>query len=129
MASIMGIVTRTDLIKLWDDSEPPDRRSREMERRLSKSLPRLQHSLLRLIGSEVHAMHFTVYVVGGFVRDLLIGTELAQFESFDLDIVIEGDGIAFARHMCSSYGGRVVPHKQFGTAKWLLNDAGRAAAA
>lgn len=119
---IIGIVTRTDLIKLWDESVPPDRRSREMERRLSKSLTPLQHSLLRLVGSEVHAMQFTVYVVGGFVRDLLLGTEMAQFESFDLDIVIEGDGIAFARHMCSTYGGRIVQHKHFGTAKWLLND-------
>jgi tRNA nucleotidyltransferase (CCA-adding enzyme) len=119
---IIGIVTRTDLIKLWDESVPPDRRSREMERRLSKTLSTMQHSLLRLIGSEVHALDFTVYVVGGFVRDLLLVTELAQFDSLDLDIVIEGDGIAFARHMCTTYGGRMVPHKQFGTAKWLLND-------
>lgn len=119
---IIGIVTRTDLIKLWDDSVPPDHRSREMERRLTKSLSPLEHSLLRLVGSEVHALQYTVYVVGGFVRDLLLGTESAQFESLDLDIVIEGDGIAFARHMCSRYGGRVVPHKQFGTAKWMLND-------
>ena len=120
--AIIGIVTRTDLIKLWDETEPPDRRSREMERRLSRTLSPLQHSLLRLVGSEVHAMQYTVYVVGGFVRDLLLLSESAQFESFDLDIVIEGDGIAFARRMCTTYGGRVVPHKQFGTAKWLLND-------
>ncbi len=119
---IIGIVTRTDLIKLWDDTVPPDHRSREMERRLSKMLSPLQHSLLRLVGTEVNAMQYTVYVVGGFVRDLLLGTEHAQFESFDLDIVIEGDGIAFARHMAGTYGGRIVQHKQFGTAKWLLND-------
>ncbi|HOU65638.1 MAG TPA: PspA/IM30 family protein, partial [Thermomonas sp.] len=55
-------------------------------------------------------------------QELAASTLDAQFESLDLDIVIEGDGIAFARHMCGKYGGRMVPHKQFGTAKWLLGD-------
>ena len=40
-----------------------------------------------------------------------------------MDIVIEGDAIAFARRMQSLYGGRVVEHKRFGTAKWQLKRA------
>jgi tRNA nucleotidyltransferase (CCA-adding enzyme) len=40
-----------------------------------------------------------------------------------VDIVIEGDAIAFARRMQALYGGRVIEHKRFGTAKWQLNRA------
>jgi tRNA nucleotidyltransferase (CCA-adding enzyme) len=36
--------------------------------------------------------------------------------------VIEGDAIAFANRMQSRYGGRVVLHRRFSTAKWLLDD-------
>ena len=43
--------------------------------------------------------------------------------SLDVDIVIEGDAIAFARRMQSLYGGRVIEHKRFGTAKWQLKRA------
>jgi tRNA nucleotidyltransferase (CCA-adding enzyme) len=43
--------------------------------------------------------------------------------SLDVDIVIEGDAIAFARRMQTLYGGRVIEHKRFGTAKWQLNRA------
>jgi tRNA nucleotidyltransferase (CCA-adding enzyme) len=39
-----------------------------------------------------------------------------------MDIVIEGNAIAFAQRMQSLYGGRIVPHKRFNTAKWLLDD-------
>ena len=63
-----------------------------------------------------------VYVVGGFVRDLLL-TQATRGDAFDMDIVIEGDAIAFAEQMQARYGGRIVPHRRFGTAKWLLDDA------
>jgi tRNA nucleotidyltransferase (CCA-adding enzyme) len=37
--------------------------------------------------------------------------------------VVEGDAIAFAGRLHALYGGRVVAHKRFGTAKWLLDEA------
>ncbi|MFQ5425966.1 MAG: CCA tRNA nucleotidyltransferase, partial [Gaiellales bacterium] len=52
-----------------------------------------------------------VYLVGGAVRDLLLGEAVT-----DVDIAVEGDGIAFARTLGSALGGRVVPHDRFGTA-------------
>lgn len=119
---IVGIVTRTDLIKLWDDSERTDRATESIERTLAGSLAPTHLALLRLVGVEVSAMDFTVYVVGGFVRDLLLQAPSPRVRSLDLDIVIEGDGIAFAHRMRDHYGGRVVQHRQFGTAKWLLKD-------
>jgi len=35
--------------------------------------------------------------------------------------VIEGDAMTFAEHLARQFGGRVVAHKRFGTAKWILN--------
>ena len=120
---IIGIVTRTDLIKLWDESAYPGRHAEQVERRLQSSLPPLQYSLLRLVGEEVDQLDYTVFLVGGFVRDLLLDHPRPVVQGPDMDIVIEGDAIQFAKHMQVRYGGRIVPHSRFNTAKWLLNDA------
>lgn len=118
---ITGIVTRTDLIKLWDEANLPDRRAAEISARLRQALDPIQHHLLAVVGSEVQAMNYAVYVVGGFVRDLMLERKGPRRLSLDVDIVIEGDAIAFARRMQALYGGRVVEHKRFGTAKWQIN--------
>lgn len=52
-----------------------------------------------------------VYAVGGLPRDLILGRP-----NWDVDIVVEGDGIAFARAFVARHGGRVVAHKRFQTA-------------
>ncbi|MGL4649967.1 MAG: CBS domain-containing protein, partial [Caldilineaceae bacterium] len=119
---MIGIVTRTDLIKTWDDSRTSAHRAGEMERRLATLLTPIQFHLLKLLGEEATELGFTVYVVGGFVRDLLMGQAGGRVQSFDVDIVLEGDGIQFANHLHARYGGRVVQHRQFNTAKWILGD-------
>jgi tRNA nucleotidyltransferase (CCA-adding enzyme) len=48
-----------------------------------------------------------VYVVGGAVRDLLLG-----LQPHELDFVVEGDALEVARRV----GGRVTAHERFGTA-------------
>lgn len=119
--AIVGIVTRTDLIKLWDESALPGRRAGELAARLRRALNPVQLHLLALIGREVDAMNYDVYVVGGFVRDLMLDIVSRRALTLDVDIVIEGDAIAFARRMQAIYGGRIVEHKRFGTAKWILS--------
>ena len=53
-----------------------------------------------------------VYIVGGVVRDLLLGREIQ-----DLDLMVEGDGISFAKDLANEIGVRkIVPFKKFGTA-------------
>ena len=49
--------------------------------------------------------------MGGFVRDLLLGRAAP-----DVDLVVEGDGIAFARRLGEEIGGTVLVHGSFGTA-------------
>ncbi|MFN2203745.1 MAG: CBS domain-containing protein [Caldilineaceae bacterium] len=119
---IIGIVTRTDLIKLWDETNTPVTDANLVEQRLRSSLPPVQYAMLRLIGEEVDSLDYTVYVVGGFVRDLLLDLPRPNRQDADVDIVIEGNAIQFADHMQQKFGGRVVPHQRFNTAKWLLDD-------
>ena len=53
-----------------------------------------------------------VYVVGGVVRDLILGREIQ-----DLDLMVEGDGILFARKLATTVGiKKIVPFEKFGTA-------------
>jgi tRNA nucleotidyltransferase (CCA-adding enzyme) len=52
-----------------------------------------------------------VYVVGGAVRDLLLGRR-----PHELDFVVEGDALAVARRAAERAGGRVTAHERFGTA-------------
>jgi tRNA nucleotidyltransferase (CCA-adding enzyme) len=61
-----------------------------------------------------------VYLVGGSVRDILLGEP-----SFDVDVVVEGDAIALAKALAGHLGGRVRPHSKFGTAVVLYGDEER----
>jgi tRNA nucleotidyltransferase (CCA-adding enzyme) len=57
------------------------------------------------------------YLVGGAVRDLLLGEE-----SFDIDLAVEGDGIAFAEALAARLDGHIRAHRKFGTAVVLTRD-------
>ncbi len=68
--------------------------------------------------SELAAkMSLDIYVVGGYVRDIIMGNNLS-----DLDIMVVGDGIQFARELASKIeGNSLVPFEKFGTAQIVLN--------
>ena len=55
-----------------------------------------------------------VFVIGGIVRDLLMGGTIGDY---DLDIVVEGDGLAFARALKEELGCSLREHQSFMTAK------------
>lgn len=75
------------------------------------SLPGDIQKIIRLISKIGTEQNVPVYLVGGFVRDLMIGVN-----NLDLDIVVEGDGIKFAEDFSSCFGGRLLRHRRFGTA-------------
>ncbi|MGD2178660.1 MAG: CBS domain-containing protein, partial [Anaerolineae bacterium] len=113
---IVGVVTRTDLITLWGIPPEPSRRLKiaaRIERALSDPVLALVHRISR----TAHELDFVPYFVGGLVRDLLLGQPIV-----DVDMVIEGDAIALADRLARELGGRVIPHRRFRTAKWILSE-------
>ena len=67
--------------------------------------------LLQEIGRFGEEKSQPVYVVGGFVRDLLIGRE-----NLDIDIVVEGDAVDFACQLAKVWESNAQAHHQFKTA-------------
>jgi tRNA nucleotidyltransferase (CCA-adding enzyme) len=115
---VIGIVTRTDLINLWSaDIEAPDQHPNLAER-LAVNLPQPLLNLLQEAGHEATRIGCSLYIVGGFVRDLLL-----EIPSLDVDLVVEGDAIALAEAMQARHGGRVHSHRRFGTANWMIEGA------
>lgn len=111
---IVGIVTRTDLLKtLVPRPRIPGRQN--LADRLERTLSSERLALLKAVAQEAHEQRVALYIVGGFVRDLLL-----EHPGQDFDLVVEGDAIALARALARKYGGRVTSHARFGTAKWHL---------
>ncbi len=111
--AVVGVVTRTDLIKRL--AAPVKLQRRNLADQLAAVLTPDRFALIRLISDEAARLDVCPFIVGGFVRDLLLGAP-----SQDFDIVVEGKAVKLARALAASRGGRVTAHAQFGTAKWTL---------
>ena len=69
-------------------------------------------SILEIAGALGEKKEIEVYVVGGFVRDLLMGSPIN-----DIDLMTIGEGIPFAEILANELGRKkIVPFKKFGTA-------------
>jgi tRNA nucleotidyltransferase (CCA-adding enzyme) len=111
----IGIVTRTDLIKLYSPAFN-DERLREIRDKMDRALPGGLRELLLLARDAANDLNYSLYVVGGFVRDLLLDAP-----TLDLDLVVEGDAIRMARRLAEQVDGHVRSHARFGTAKVILH--------
>jgi tRNA nucleotidyltransferase (CCA-adding enzyme) len=114
---VVGIVTRTDLLKTLAGRPGSVSERKNIADRLENTLPPAHLALLKAVASRAHDLRQAVYIVGGFVRDLVLNRP-----SQDFDVVIEGDAITLARSLTQTYGGRTVTHSRFGTAKWQIDD-------
>ncbi len=85
--------------------------SQAVSRLLREVPPAWVRDALPVIRRVADEMGLPVYLVGGVVRDLLL-----ERPSEDVDLVVEGDGIAFAQALAAETGGRTHPHPPFLTA-------------
>ncbi|MFH1754033.1 MAG: hypothetical protein ABH875_07630 [Candidatus Omnitrophota bacterium] len=83
--------------------------------KLRKVLPKKLLGLLMLVGKMARERHCAAFVVGGFVRDIIIGVK-----NYDIDIVLEGNAIEFSRELARKVKGSLVIHKKFGTATVVM---------
>jgi len=78
---------------------------------LGERLPSSVVQALRTVGVIAESLGMTAFVVGGFVRDLLLGAP-----TLDVDIVVEGDGTKLAQALAKQWNGTVTVHERFLTA-------------
>ncbi|HKJ38509.1 MAG TPA: hypothetical protein VJ972_07020 [Anaerolineales bacterium] len=90
----------------------------DIKSQLESSLPADQQHLLRFVADIAGSLGFPVYIVGGSVRDLLLGHAIN-----DLDLTVEGDSRALAESMLKRLGGKVMIHAKFGTARWTPTES------
>ncbi|MCI5222650.1 MAG: CBS domain-containing protein, partial [Candidatus Electrothrix sp. AR4] len=130
---ICGVITRTDLLNLLvndpahlprdlfhEDEHPSTERTRNIRSLMIETLHRDIMLLLREIGEIAQEISVQAYAVGGFVRDLLL-----QTKNLDIDIVVEGDGILFAKELAVRKRAAVRTHEKFATATVILADGMR----
>jgi tRNA nucleotidyltransferase (CCA-adding enzyme) len=79
---------------------------------VERYLPQQIQGILSTIGKEANTWGKRLYLVGGFVRDLLL-----NHHSLDLDLVIEGDAISLAKNIALITKADLLIHPHFGTAK------------
>ncbi len=99
------------------ESQPLYARKKMISKFMKERFPGRIHDLLMEFGRVGDALGYSIYAVGGFVRDLLL-----RVENFDVDIVVEGDGIRFAEEFERKFPCRIRTHKKFGTAIILFPD-------
>lgn len=73
--------------------------------------------LLKSIGRLADEHEVVLYLVGGIVRDLIL-----KRENDDIDIVVEGNAIQFAKKFARMFKAEIVAYEQFGTASVLLKN-------
>lgn len=121
---LVGVITRTDLLKLLQEElgkRPEGKlagRRRAIAGLMRERLPKWLFDILADAGRSAEEIGVRAFVVGGFVRDLIM-----RREDLDVDIVIEGgDGIRFAEAFAAKRGLRVRPHTRFRTAVVIFPD-------
>ncbi|NLI57863.1 MAG: CCA tRNA nucleotidyltransferase [Clostridium sp.] len=81
------------------------------------SMPLKIKDILYNAGETADRLGYNLYVVGGFVRDLIMGKS-----TWDIDLVIEGNAYDFVKNLSQHYKGKVTKHEKFQTATIKLND-------
>ena len=126
---VTGLVTRTAILNtLFEKSlkrAKPLRKKSKLPKagptkvnilpRMKRMLPGEVLSIIKRVAKVAEEHQLKAYVVGGFVRDLLLGEK-----NLDVDLVVEGDAIDFARHTAEKLDATVVAHKKFGTATLIV---------
>ncbi len=123
----IGVITKNDILKVLQEytleqlayyHDEDQLHTRNVRRLMDERLPEHILALLREVGQLGDELGCSAYVVGGFVRDLILRAE----ENLDVDIVVEGDGIMFAKTLATRCHARVKAHRKFVTAVVIFPD-------
>ncbi|MFZ2448709.1 MAG: CBS domain-containing protein [Syntrophobacteraceae bacterium] len=127
---VLGVITRRDLLDYMLSDHIGDPRAlydedalshwskrKNIQSVISEQLPKDIIRALREFGKFAESMGFKAYAVGGFVRDLLL-----RRANLDIDLVVVGDAIEFARAFAEQHQIKCRFHKKFNTAMLIFPD-------
>lgn len=126
---LLGVITRTDLLRLMHEEitklprhhqHKPTGKVKNISPLLKTCLPERVVKALADIGKLAEKTGLNAYLVGGVVRDVLMGNS-----NMDIDIVVEGDAPALARKFASVNKAKVAEHYKFKTAAVIFKDGFR----
>ncbi|MCK4994417.1 MAG: CBS domain-containing protein [Candidatus Omnitrophica bacterium] len=125
---LIGVISRRDILKgNYKDvfikkakkkvTKAEVTKSKDFQKKMERILPKKTILLLKKIGGIADKQNIMVYIIGGFVRDLLLGRA-----NLDMDIVVEANAIEFAKGVANELIAKVKVHHRFKTAKITLKD-------
>jgi tRNA nucleotidyltransferase (CCA-adding enzyme) len=125
---LVGVVTRTDLLRIMHEESIKRStyeegtkarmglsRTRNVQDILLTELTPAYFSYLKEISEIAAEEGVSLYMVGGFVRDLMMG-----FTGVDMDLVVEGDAIRIAAVYAKKNKGKLTIHDKYKTASVTL---------
>ncbi len=128
-SQLLGVITRTDILTiliersstpefLYDSEDAPRFvRKKNIANLLKERLPDKIIKILKDLGEIADSLDFNAYLVGGLVRDVIL-----KRKNLDVDIVIEGEGILFAKTFADHLGAKIRSYPKFGTAVVVMPD-------
>ena len=123
---VLGVITRRAAVHGGVDHAPQDavEHPQSPAADVSELLAGLELDDLFAEVQAVATGYRGVYLVGGAVRDLLLGER-----TIDIDLAVEGNGIEFARELAERLKGRLREHAKFQSAVIVVPGARLAASA
>ncbi|MBN2232204.1 MAG: CBS domain-containing protein [Deltaproteobacteria bacterium] len=126
---VVGAITRKDLLRALHEqltagengtgtaASAAGPRVRSVSSLMREQLPERALKVLKQLGELADRIEVGAFLVGGIVRDMLL-----RRDNLDIDIVVEGDGIALARSYAREHGCRCHTHETFRTAVIVFPD-------
>lgn len=118
---VVGIITRSDILRgIYFKSEKTQKYlidNSKINKILEKNLSKKILTLIKKIGRIADKMKINAYLVGGFVRDVFL-----NYETKDIDIVIEGDSIIFSQELKKIFKTNIHIFPDFKTATLNVDD-------
>ena len=114
---IVGIITRQDTLKfrfLKSQTYAPLGSIFQIQEEKIINSP--WREILEELRNLTSQYNISIYAIGGFVRDLLLG-----IPNYDLDIVVEGDINIVISKIMDKWTGKVKVHDEFGTSEIVIN--------
>ncbi len=117
--NLTGVITRTNLLQILSSDQDKEKiqNTKNITQEIKKMIPVNIIEYLTKAGTIAKRLNFKAYMVGGVVRDIVLG-----YENLDIDIVVEGDGIEFAKRFAKEYSAKVASHEIFQTATITMKD-------